>query len=101
MDSSSEKLQEDLSNSFALGNKEAHPLSINACIDLINSYEDNTMSKQAKKVMKQEEQCSASSGMAFANNGSNSNESNDATCYACGDKDHESKDCTKNMELNE
>ena len=76
-------------------------MSIDADIDLINSCEDNAMSKQAKHVTKQEEQHSATGGVALANNGSNGDNSNDATCCACGDKGHASRDCTKNIEFNE
>jgi len=51
------KLQEDACNSCAMGNKQAHPASIDGATDfLINGHKDKTKNKQAKKLIKAEEQ---------------------------------------------
>ena len=54
---SCEKLQEDACNSHAMGNKQVHPASIDGATDfLIDSHNDKTKNKQAKKLIKAEEQ---------------------------------------------
>jgi len=39
--------------------------------------------------------------VAFANDRNNDNNSDNATCHACRDKGHVSRDCAKNIEFNE
>ena len=101
LDSACDKLKEDLNNSFALGNKDAHPTSVDACIDLVNSHRDDTTVKQAKKIYKQEEQHNTTGGVAFANNKNNRSANKDCQCHACGNKGHVSRDCPRNIDFNE
>ena len=101
LDGAHDKLKEDLNNSFALGNEDACPTSINACIDLINGHKDNSTVKQDKKLFEQEEQCNTTGDMVFANNGNNKSDNKDFACCTCGNKGHVSRDCTKIINFND